>query len=345
VKHENNAGGRPALITRREVLALLGGGAVAWPLRAFAQPAPGLPLVAVLWPGTPESVKDSDAALRGGLKDGGSVEGTNFAFAMRYANGEDERLAPLAAELAALKPRVIMMPTDAAALAVHNAAPTVPLVFTALFSDPVALGLAESYAQPGGMATGFTNSSGGGEEALVGKRISLLKELVPGLARVGVIGVADSPSFAIAQNGTKTAAGHLGLDVFPLPVRTIEDVEAAFASGLRAGAGAFYIDAPPLLFSNRAKVAEFAARAGKPTIAPTTVQARAGLLMSYAPDLAEEWRLAGGYAVKILAGAKPADLPIQQPDKFTFVINLKTAQALGITIPSRLLLLADETIE
>ena len=333
------------MIGRRDLIAVFGGAAAAWPLRAFTQPAPGLPLVAVLWPETRELELGRDAALRSGLKDGGFVEGTNFAFAMRYANGEPERFAPLAAELAALMPHVIVAATDNAALAVHRSAPTVPLVFTGVDADPVALGLAESYARPGGTATGMTNNASGGEGALVGKRIGLLKELVPGLARLGLIGVADTPLFVAEQTGANEAAGRLGLDVLPLPVRSFEDVEAAFASGLGAGVGAFYIDSNPLMMTNRTKVAELAARAGKPSIGPLPEQARAGLLMSYSANFVDAWRRAGGYAAKIIAGAKPGDLPIQQADKFTFVINLKTAQALGITIPSRLLLLADETIE
>jgi len=329
-------------LRRRDLIAAA---ALGWPLRSFAQPALGSPLVAVLWPGRPETEVDFDAALRSGLKDGGYVEGTNFAFAMRYATGDLGRLAPLAAELAALKPRVILTGSDDAVLAVHRAAPTVSTITAGMTADPVALGLAESYARPGGTVTGLTLNAGGGEEAITGKRIGLLKEVVPALARLGVIGVADIPLTTAALNGAKGAGARLGVDVLPFLVRTLDDVDAAFASGVRAGAGAFYVVGAPLLMTNRVKVAELAAHAGKPTIGLLVEQARAGLLMSYSSDLVECWRLAGGYAAKILAGAKPGDLPIEQASKFTFVINLKTAKALGITVPPRLLLLADETVD
>ena len=329
--------------TRRTVLA---GIAASASFAALAQqPALGLPLVAVLWASRAEAERDFDAALRSGLKDGGFVEGTNFAFAMRYADGDFKRVAPLAAELAALKPSVIVASPDEVTLAAHHAAPTVPLVMSGLVGDPVALGLAQSYARPGGMATGVTTTAGGGMEAIIGKRMALLKELVPGLARIGVILITDTARFATKQNGTNEAAKRLGLDVVSLPVRTLGDVETAFASGVRAGAGAFYVDSGPVTMNDRAKVAEFAFRAGKPTVGQVIEQARAGLLMSYAANIADGWRRAGVYVAKILAGAKPGDLPIEQASKFTFVINLKTAKALGLTVPPRLLLLADEVVE
>lgn len=237
-------------------------------------------------------------ALRIGLKEGGFVEGTNYALAVRYANGEGNRLAPLAAELAALNPRVIITAADEPVITVHRVAPTVPLVISNMTGDPVAFGLAGSYARPGGTVTGMTLNAGGGEDALIGKRMGLLKELVPGLTRIGMIGGPDSPTFIDQQNGAKEAASRLGLVVLPLPVRSLDDVEAAFASGVRTGLGAFYVTGNPLMMTNRAKVAEFAARAGKPTIGLVTEQVRAGLLMSYAPDLEDAWRHAGDYAAK-----------------------------------------------
>jgi putative ABC transport system substrate-binding protein len=331
-------------LRRRDLFAMLGSAALGSPLRAFAEPTPGLPLVAVLWPATPEFEKDFDPAIRRGLKEGNFVEGTDFTFAMRYANGQFERLAPLAAELVALKPRVIITAPDEAVLVAHAAAPTVPLV-AMMSGDPVAMGLAESYARPGGMITGTASFAGSGEDALTGKRMSILKELVPGLARLGVIVLADATQSTPVQNGAKAAAGRLDLAVVPLPVRTLDDVKAAFASGLREGVGAFYIDASPFILANSSRVAEMAVSAGKPTIGQFPAQARAGLLMSYGTDLADEWRRAGTYTAKILAGTKPGDLPIEQPSKFTFIINLKTATALGITFPPTLLARADEVIE
>jgi putative tryptophan/tyrosine transport system substrate-binding protein len=332
------------MIQRRDLIAMLGGVTVAWPLRASSQTTSGLPLVAVLWPGKPEIEVDFDAALRQGLKDGGYVEGTNFAFAMRYANAESERFAPLAAELAALNPRVIIAAPEDGVLAMHNAAPTVPLVGT-LPGDPIAAGLAASFARPGGMITGTTLSASGGDEALTGKRLSLLKELVPGISRVGLILVAGTPGFRAVQSGAEAASGRLGIRVLPLPVVTLNDVESAFSSGLRAGADAFLIDSQPLTFTNRIKVAEFSALAGKPTIATMPEQARAGLLTSYGNSPTDAWRTNGRYAAKILAGVKPGDLPIEQESKFLFVINLKTARELGVTVTPRLMTLADELVE
>jgi putative ABC transport system substrate-binding protein len=329
---------------RRDLIAMLSGTAAAWPVRASSQTAHGLPLVAVLWPGKPEIEVEFDAALRHGLKDGGYVEGTNFSFAMRYANADFEHFASLAAELAALNPQVIIAAPEGGVLAVHKAAPTVPLVGT-LPGDPVALGLAASFARPGGKVTGMTLSASGGQEALTGKRISLLKELVPGLTRVGLILVAGTSDFRAVQSGAEAASGRLGIKVLPLPVRTLDEVEAAFSSGLRAGTDAFFIDDQPLMFTNRVKVAELAAVAGKPTIGMMPEQARAGLFTSYGNSPADAWRVYGRYAAKILAGANPGDLPIQQESKFLFVINLKTAQELGITVPPRLMTLADELVE
>jgi putative tryptophan/tyrosine transport system substrate-binding protein len=326
---------------------MLGGAAMGlgWPGRAAAQPASVLPLVAVLWPGRPETEVAFDAAMRSGMKDSGFVEGTNFTFVMRYANADFARLKPLASELAGLQPRVIITGSDEAVLAAHGAAPTVPLVMASVAGDPVALGLAQSYPHPGGSVTGWTMSASGGEEALTGKRMGLLKELLPGLARLGLIIVTDTRSGISTQNGATAATARLSLDVLTLPVRTLDDIEAAFAAGLRAEVGAFYIEGAPLTFTNRAKVAELAARAGKPTLGGFPEQARAGLLMAYSADLVDIWRRSGEYVVKILAGAKPGDLPIEQPSKYAFVINLKTAKSLGLVIPPALLARADEVIE
>jgi ABC-type uncharacterized transport system substrate-binding protein len=327
---------------RREFITLLGGAAAVAPSRAFPRPVSGLPLVAMLRPGA--SAEDFDAALRGGLKEGGFVEGTNFAFAMRFAGGNFERLAPLAAELAALKPRVIIATARAVPVA-HRVAPTVPLVFTSFSADPIALGLVDSYARPGGMVTGNVMNASGGEEAVTTKRIGLFNELMPGRVLLGLIGPTNNPVFVAEQSGIKTAAGRLGFDVVLLRVSTLDDVEAAFASGLRSGVNAFYISGAPLLYVNRVKVAELAARSGRPTVGVYTESARAGLLMSYATDLVDGYRRAGAYAARILAGAKPGDLPVEQASKFTFVINLKTAKALGLTVPPSLLARADEVVD
>jgi len=330
---------------RRDLIAATAGGvALGWPLLAFAQAAPGLPLVAVLQPSSSDQFKDGDAALRGGLNDEGFVEGKNFAFATRFADGEFDRLPALAAELAALKPRVIVA-SSAAVLPARKAAPTVPLVFTAFSADPIAAGLVETYARPSGMVTGNTMNAMGGEEALTTKRIGLFKELVPALARLGLIGTPKQGVFVAEQIGIKAASAKLGFEVVLLPIQTLDDVPGAFASGLRAGGDAFYISGEPFLFFNRAKVVELAASSGKPTVGVYPQWARAGLLMSYSQDALDGYRRAGAYAAKILAGAKPGDLPIEQASKFIFVINLKTAKALGVAVPPLLIARADEAVE
>jgi putative ABC transport system substrate-binding protein len=344
MRQKPTAGERCNPIGRRDLVAMPGAAAAILPVRSLAQAGSGLPLVGVLWPGRPEIEVDFDAAMRDGLKEGGFVEGTNFALAMRYANADFERFVPLAAELAALKPQVIVAAPEAAVLVVHQVAPTVPLVGP-LPNDPVATGLVASFARPGGTVTGMTTTAKGGEEALTGKRLGLLKELVPDTALVGLMLHADSPESAALRNGAEAAGSRLGMKILPLRVRTLDDVEAAFAFGLRAGAGAFLIDDQPLMISNRSKVAELAARAGKPTMGMMPEQARAGLLASYGSGPTYAWHRYGSYAAKILAGDRPGDLPIEQERTFLFVINLKTAQALRITVPPRFMTLADELVE
>jgi len=284
------------------------------------------------------------AALRSGLQAEGLIEGVSYSLATRFANGDMDRLPLLASELAELKPRVIVAAANAA-LVVRKLFPEIPMVFTSFAADPIAAGFAESYVRPGGMATGNVLSAIGGEATLTEKRIGYSKELLPDITRLGVIGWSRASSFVQEVAVLRGVSGHFGFELKDYPIQTLDDLEGAFASGLRDEMSAFYISGDPLLFNNRTRVMTFVAASGKPTVGTYPQWGQDGLLMSYSADVLDSVRHAGIYAAKILNGAKPADLPIEQASKFVLVINLKTANALGIAVPPTLLALADEVIE
>jgi putative tryptophan/tyrosine transport system substrate-binding protein len=329
---------------RREFIGLIGTAALGFPRTGYAQTKTEVPLVGVLVPGTAEFVTDRIAALRLGLQEAGFVEGTNYSFALRFANGDFKRLPELAMELGALKPRVIVA-AGPAITTVRRVLPDLPLVFTAIVADPVKIGLAESYARPGGIATGNVMNAIGGEETITEKRIGLFKELVPDLKRLGMISSTRDIQAVGEQNALRKASGHLGFEFVHYPIQTLDDLDGAFASGVRENVSAFYISGEGLLISNLSRVIPLVVASGKPSAGVYAEWARAGLLMSYSSDLADGFRHAGIYVAKILTGTKPGDLPIEQASKFTFVINLKTAKGLGIAVPPTLLSLADEVIE
>jgi putative ABC transport system substrate-binding protein len=329
---------------RREFIKLAGAAAIGLPMSASAQTSAGLPLVAVLVPGPVEFARLTIDAIRTGLQQAGLVEGKDYSFAMRFANGDFERLPPLARELGALKPRVIVASARAASIA-HEVLPDVPLVFTSYAADPIKAGFAESYVRPGGMATGNVMNAVGGEQSLTEKRIGLFRQLVPGLARLGMIGTERNGLVVAEQTALKKVAGDLGFEFVHYAIETLDDLEGAFATGLRERVSAFYISGEPLLFNNQARVMPLVAASGMPTVGVYAEWARAGLLVCYSADVLDDFRKAGSYAAKILGGAKPGDLPIVQASKFVFAINLKTAKGLGIAVPPTLLAVADEVIE
>ena len=201
------------------------------------------------------------------------------------------------------------------------------------------------YSHPGGMFTGNVLNAIGGEEALTEKRMGLFKELVPTLTRLGVVSTEKNPVAVVELDALRKVAGHLGFELVQYNIQTADDLENAFASGLRENVSAFYISGEPLLIGNISRVMPFVATSGKPTVGVYPEWGRAGLLMSYSTDVVDGCRHAGTYVAKILNGTKPGDLPIEQASKFTFVINLKTAKALGIAVRPTLLSLADEVIE
>jgi putative ABC transport system substrate-binding protein len=223
--------------------------------------------------------------------------------------------------------------------------PGLPLVFTAIAADLVALGVVQSYVHPGGMITGNVMNAVGGEETMTQKRIGLFKELVPNLIRIGMIAPANGLLAKEEKDALQKVAARLGFEFVHYDLNTLDDLESAFAAGLRDDVSAFYISGEPLLAANLSRVMSLVTASGKPSVGHYPDWGRAGLLMSYSTDPLDGVRHAGIYAGKILHGAKPGDLPIEQASKFTLVINLKTAKALGITVPSTLLALADEVIE
>ena len=223
--------------------------------------------------------------------------------------------------------------------------PQIPIVFTSIAADPVALGWVQSYAHPGGMITGNVMNAVGGEETMTQKRIGFFKQLVPDLTRLGMIASDLALTYLKEGDALRKVATEFGFELLHYRLKTIDDLEGAFAAGLRDDVSAFYISGEPLLSSNLSRVISLVTASRKPSVGPYPDWGRAGLLMSYSADPLDGFRHAGAYAVKILNGAKPGDLPIEQASKFIFVINQKTAKELSITVPPTLLALADEVIE
>ena len=332
---------------RREFIGLVGGAAAAWPLAARAQQPTGLPLVAVLFPSPEDGTRlRLVAALRDGLKQAGLVEGTHYALALRFANGDITQLPKLAKELDALGPRLFVGVANATPV-VHQQAPNTPLVFTGVAVDVIALGWADSYARPGGVMTGNVQNAVGGEEAITTKRIGLFKELVPNLTRLGMIGFANGLLANLEHNGLKKASAQLGFEVlrYDLPQFSLDGLDDAISAGLRDDVSAFYIAGGFVVLGHIPQVVASVAKSGRPICGVYPEFARTGCLMSYSIDLEYGFRLTGMQVAKILEGTKPGDLPIEQPDKFSLVVNLKAAKALGVTVPDKLLTIADELVE
>jgi len=325
---------------RRELILRSAGALVLAPSAASAQR--DLPLVAILVPGTAKLANDRVIAIRQGLREAGLVEGVNYGFALRYADGVFDRLPALALELAALKPRVIVA-SAAAATAVHKVVPDLPMVFTSYAGDPIKAGFAQSYVRPGGHATGNVMNAVGGEETLTQKRMELFKELVPDLKRLGFVGTATSILAVAELAALRGVAGHFGFEIVHHPIQGLDDIESAMAASSNDGVDALYVSGEPFLYNNMPRVLPVVMAAGKPTVGTYPEWGRAGLLMSYSADLLDDFRRAGIYAAKILGGAKPGDIPIEQASKFILVVNLGTAKRLGIRMPPTLL--ADEVIE
>jgi len=313
------------------------------PLRtAAAQPAGKVPRVAYLTPWS-----DSDPgrqrgleAFRQGLRELGYVEGQNIAIESRSAEGKDDRLPALAADLVRSKVDVIVAASGAATRAVQQTTRTIPIVMS-LVSDPVGSGLVASLARPGGNVTGLTIMA----PDLMAKQLELLKEVVPKVTRVALLQNPDNPASAAQLREAEAAARALRIQPETLEARNPQEIEGAFAAMIRKRAGALLILSAAIFFTQRRQIAELAAKGRLPSIVGTRDYPDAGGLMAYGPSLPDLERRAASFVDKILRGAKPADLPVEQPTKFELVINLKTAKALGLTIPPSVLGRADQIIE
>jgi putative ABC transport system substrate-binding protein len=331
------------MITRRDFISALAGGLLAAPLAAEAQPPEKVPRVGYLNPGSPSDPLSQRRleAFRQGLRDLGYVEGQNIAIESRWAEGQYDRYPALAADLVRSKVDVIVAQSGAATQAAQQATRTIPIVMS-LVNDPVGSGLVASLARPGGNVTGLTIIS----PDLVGKQLQLLKEVVPEVSRVALLRHPDNPASAAQLREAEAAARALGVRLQTLEARGPQEIDSAFAAMTRERAGALLIIPDAIFVNQRRQIAELAAKRRLPSIyGGTTGYAEAGGLMVYGPNPLDLKRRAATYVDKILKGAKPGDLPVEQPTKFELVINLKTAKALGLTIPQSLLLRADEVIE
>jgi len=275
----------------------------------------------------------------GMLRDLGYVEGKNIAFEYRFADDKLDRLPALAEELVRLKVDVLVTPGTPGALALKKATQTIPIVFTDV-TDPVATGLVDSLARPGGNITGFTSV----ETALAGKRLELLKETVPKLLRVAVLWDPQNPSSAQEWKETQTAARNLGLQLHSMAVRSADKYEDAFKAAVKARSAALAVCSTPLAASNQERIVELAAKNRLPAIYVQGSFVVSGGLMSYGADRTERYKRVAVFVDKILKGTKPADIPVEQPKKFEFIINLKAAKQIGLTIPPNVLARADRVI-
>jgi len=327
------------MIGRREFITVLGG-AVAWPLAAPAQQA-ARPVIGFLSSRMASESASVVAAFHQGLKEIGYVEGQNVSIEYRWADFQDNRLPAMAADLVQRRVAVIAATgSTVAASTAKSATTTIPIVFGA-GTDPVKEGLVASLNRPGGNITGVTPFT----QQLGAKQLELLHTMVPTAAVVATLGRRNDPDTEYQLKDVEAAARTLGLQILALTVDSKSDFQSAFASLVQRGAGALLIFSGAFFTANRVPLAILAARHGIPAIYTLREFPLAGGLMSYATRLTDSYRQVGIYVGQILKGAKPADLPVMQPTKFEFVINLETAQTLGLTVPPSLLALADEVIE
>jgi putative ABC transport system substrate-binding protein len=324
---------------RREFITLFGGVAAAsWPFAVRAQQARKLPTVGFLGAGSPSGWSNWTAAFLQRLYELGWVEDRTIAIEYRWAEGHSERYAEIAAEFVRLKVDVIVS-VGSAAIVAKQVTSAVPIVFT-LSADPIGDGIVASLARPGGNVTGLSIQA----VDVAGKRLELLREVVPSLRHLAILTEAGNLGSALERSEVEAAAKTLGLEVVILEMRSADDIAATFAA-LKDRAEALYVLTNPLANTNRAHINALALIEHLPTMHGFREYVEAGGLMSYGPNTADLFRRAGDYVDKILKGAKPSDLPIEQPTKFELVINLKTAKTLGLTVPSTLLTRADDVIE
>jgi len=323
---------------RREFMTLLGGAASGRPMVARAQQPGKLPTIGFLGAGTPSGWSHWVAAFVERLRELGWIEGRTVAIEYRWAEGRDERYTEIAAEFARLKVDVIVT-AGGAVLAAKQAASVIPIVF-AVAADPLSTGMVASLARPGGNVTGLSIQA----TDLAGKRVELLREVVPGLRRLAIMADVGYPAAVLEMGEVEATAKTFDLEVVTLEIRRADDIASAFKA-LKGRAEALYVPDNPLVNTNRIRINTLALGARLPTMFGFREYIEAGGLMSYGPNVPDLFRRAGDYVDKILRGAKPADLPVEQPTKFELVINLKTAKALGLEVSPQLLARADEVIE
>jgi putative tryptophan/tyrosine transport system substrate-binding protein len=325
---------------RREFIALLGGAGAAWPLATRAQ-QPAMPVIGFLDTRSADAISERLRAYRQGLKEGGYIEGENVAIVYRFAENQGDRLPELAADLVRRQVNMIATAGDDVALAAKTATKMIPIVFIAS-QDPVRLGLVASLARPDGNLTGVNFFSG----ELGAKRLELLHELVPGAARVAVlVNPASAAQNEFTLRELERAARATRVQIQILNAGTRQEIDAAFAVIARERPDALFVGPDPFFTGRRVQLVNLATRYAIPTAFPNRESAEIGGLMSYGTSISDAWRQSGSYAARILKGAKPADLPVSQSTKFELVINAQTARMLGLTVPDKLLVAADEVIE
>jgi ABC-type uncharacterized transport system substrate-binding protein len=324
---------------RREIITLLGGAAAAWPLAAHAQQHGKSPTIGFLGATTPTIWGAFVGAFLQRLRELGWIDGYNIAIEYRWAEGRDDRYAAFAAEFVQRRVDIIVTAGTTATMAVKKATSTIPIVFASA-GDPVGTGLVTSLARPGGNVTGLSNL----QTDLGGLRLELLREVVPAFNRVAVLGNVDSPLIRLEIEGVEAAAAKLGLDALRLEVRRAEDIIPSIEA-VKGAADALYVCSDPFVTTQRVRINTLAVSARLPTMHAFREHVQAGGLMSYGPNFPDLFRRSADFVDKILRGAKPADIPVEQPTKFDLVVNLITAKALGIEIPPTLLVRADEVIE
>jgi putative tryptophan/tyrosine transport system substrate-binding protein len=325
-------------IKRRDFITLLGG-AAAWPLAARAQQPARLPTIGFMGESTLAGKRPWVAAFVERLRELSWIEGRNVAIEYRWAEGRNERFPDIVTELIHNKVDVILTQGTPAVLSAKQATSTIPIVF-AIAGNPVANGLVATLARPGGNVTGLSNQTAD----LAGKRLELLRELVPDLRRLAIMANIGNPSVVLDVGEVRAAAAALGLEVATSDIRRAANIGPAIEA-LRGRADALYIAGDPLVTTNRNRLAILTVGARLPTMHGNRENVDAGGLISYGPNLPDLHRRAADFVDKILRGAKPAEIPVEQPTKFDLVINLITAQALGLAVPPTLLAIADEVIE
>jgi len=324
---------------RREFITLMSGAVASWPLAARAQQAGKLPTVGFLGESTPSTQSERTAAFVQRLRELGWIEGRTIAIEYRWAEGRSDRFAEIANELVRLKVDIIVTSSTPAILAAKRATSVIPIVF-AIAADPVGTGLVASLARPGGNVTGLSIQS----TDLAAKRLEFLHEVVPHLRRLAIIANIGNPASALEVKEIEDAAGTLGFEIKKLEIRRPEDIGPAFEA-LDRSADAVYLPTEPLVLTNRVRINTMALGARLPTMYSGREYVESAGLMSYGPNRPDLFRRAGDFVDKILHGAKPADLPVEQPTKFDLIINLTTAKALGLKVPESFLLRVDEVIE